>query len=275
MLKWLAIVALALTLAQKPLPVQGQNQQNQAQSKTSETSSNTPAIFATEVNKENAEKAQRYAYYKAHPKEYVHNAFAPAYLSNWVLAGLGIIGGVLALGTLFVIKRQADHLVISERAWLVIGSAMQDYRPTESIDPRFDWSILNTGKTPARITETQCTYEMVYRKELYNLPSEPPYTVPIELRGYLLPPGDLIKHSVYLMEPPHSTRKEELEQGDVNTIRMGLYSLRVYGYVKYVDAFGKKRESRFCEHYVWPNDGVLNTGFRPLLGIPAAYTKHT
>jgi uncharacterized membrane protein YidH (DUF202 family) len=41
-------------------------------------------------------------------KEYLEEAFAAANLSNWILAALGIIGGIVAIRTLGLIERQAD-----------------------------------------------------------------------------------------------------------------------------------------------------------------------
>lgn len=122
MLKRLAILTVLawsiLAGAQKPLPVQRNEQQNQPQDKSGETSQNTQAIAATEVEEENAANAQRYAYYKAHPKEYLKTAIAPANLSNWILAGLGVIGGIIAGSTLWVIKRQIDLQAAGMQQWV-------------------------------------------------------------------------------------------------------------------------------------------------------------
>ena len=159
MLKSLATVALALTLAQKTLPVQGENQQNQAQSKTSETRPNTPTIAAVEVDKENAENAERYAYYKTHKKEYLKAALAPANLSNWILSGLGVVGGILALFTLRTFKRQTDHIVTSERAWIVVHIEGERIPPEIQGATGIRWTpfevrITNKGKTPAYLIES-------------------------------------------------------------------------------------------------------------------------
>jgi hypothetical protein len=123
MLKRLAIVGLLLIVApigaEKPLPVDRGHQQEQPQTGAAQAHPGTPPIQTSEVSKENAENAERYAYYKAHPKEYLKAAFAPANLSNWILAGLGVIGGILALFTLSTIKAQTSHIVTSERPWMV------------------------------------------------------------------------------------------------------------------------------------------------------------
>src|SRR6185437_10753417 len=121
MLKTLAILAAlsVLVLAQKPLPMQGSHQQEQTQPHADKAQQYAPPPCTTEVCKENAENAERYAYYKAHPEEYLKAALAPANLSNWILAGLGIIGGVLALFTILTMRwsseRQLRAYVTAER----------------------------------------------------------------------------------------------------------------------------------------------------------------
>lgn len=114
----LAIFVALLVVAQKPLPVKGNDQQNQPQDKCSETNHNAQAVAATEVEEENAANAQRYAYYKAHHKEYLKAAIAPANLSNWVLTGLGVIGGIVAVLTLWVIKRQTNLQAAAMQQWV-------------------------------------------------------------------------------------------------------------------------------------------------------------
>lgn len=105
----LGLLALGvLTSAQKPLPVDGSHQQEQTQPHVDKAPLVAPPPCASEVCKENAENTERFAYYEAHPNEYLKAAIAPANLSNWILAFLGVIGGVVAVITLFLIKRQAD-----------------------------------------------------------------------------------------------------------------------------------------------------------------------
>lgn len=110
-----------LACAEKPLPMEGSHQQQQAQPHADASQPNTPPPCATEVCKENADNAERYAYYKAHPKEYFKTAIAPANLSNWILAGLGMVGVI----TLVFIKRQAD---IMESQADIMESQAEDAR---------------------------------------------------------------------------------------------------------------------------------------------------
>lgn len=275
MLKRLAILVILFAFAQIPLPMKGENRQNQAQDRTSKADLDAQAAATAEVNEETAANAERYAYYRTHPKEYLKAAVAPANLSNWVLAALGIVGGIVALCTLFAIKKQAHHTVTSERAWLIIKSDMEGYRPTEGEKPVFRWSIRNTGQTVARAIETVCVYEFVTTEFLEKLPAEPDYSLPIELNGLPVPPGDFLHYAVNLIQPPQSSAMEALSHGDVAVIRLRSHWLIAYGRVKYFDAFGNERESRFCERYIWPEDGKINTGFQPFLDVPRAYAKYS
>jgi hypothetical protein len=128
MLRWLAIPIVIFALAQKPLPVQGENKQGNAQAKPADPQPLPPPI-TSEVDKENATNAERYAYYKAHPKEYLKAALAPANASNWVLAGLGFAASLIGVFTLLAIKRQSNLQAASLRQWVdveVTGSETDD-----------------------------------------------------------------------------------------------------------------------------------------------------
>jgi len=173
------------------------------------------------------------------------------------------------------LHRLAGHIEASERAWLIIRSDMKDYILKENEQPIFRWSILNTGNTIAQLTATQTVYELVPRAFVDELPQEPDYSLAITLNNLPLPPRDSIGYTANLIEPPKSSALEQLDQGTINTIRIGQLVLLAYGYITYLDAFGNKRESRFCERYVWPSEGIANAGFRPLTDAPAAYTKYT
>jgi hypothetical protein len=108
MLKRLVVLAVFMVAAYKPLPVKGSNQQQQPQTNPDKPQPSTPPPPTSDVDKENTANAERYAYYKTHPKEYLKAAIAPANFSNWILAGLGAFGGFLAVCTLLAIKHQAN-----------------------------------------------------------------------------------------------------------------------------------------------------------------------
>lgn len=172
--------------------------------------------------------------------------------------------------------KQIEAHATAERAWLVIRSSMPErWVPNTGIKFEFWWAVRNTGNTPARILETQCRFFMVRAETLYSLPTTPRYLNPISPAGYLLAPGDAQGYSTFL-ENESGHPVVDMDQTDVNTIRMGLYFLCAYGYVLYLDAFDRRRESRFCEYYVWSDDRQARLhGFQPLIGAPSEYTKCT
>jgi hypothetical protein len=77
MLKCLTILLLVMSLANKPLPVHGNGDHQQSDSKQDTTDPASPPHVATEVEKENASNAERYAYYKTHKKEYIKKLPSP------------------------------------------------------------------------------------------------------------------------------------------------------------------------------------------------------
>ena len=267
MLKWLAILGLAilvlvLATAQKPLPVEGNNQQNQSQGKTNETQPDAQAIATSEINKENAANAERYAYYKAHPKEYFKTAFAPANLSNWVLAGLGVIGGLLALSTLCAIKRQAylmeKTLVMQFRPKLIIRGidvVPQKYRETNlgtrQVDEDVAWNvecvIANTGGTVAHVMESNVTVSKIGAPG-ERLPAIPPYGSSHNCFGEF-DIGDGEQRTVRFALSPDDTMRFKTAQRlliDSNINSVNNYCL---GFIYYRDDVGTCRRTAFCLLY--------------------------
>jgi hypothetical protein len=147
MLKVLLIFAGLFSVTQNYVSFKWSQQQEHSRTHTAYATPNAPSVTTPEIDKENAANAERYAYYKAHPKEYLKGAFAPANASNWVLAGLGVIGGVLAIFTLHAIKSQAD---IMERQNTII---FNEKRPRLLIEPQPFTGIIN-GLPDIRIRVT-------------------------------------------------------------------------------------------------------------------------
>jgi hypothetical protein len=120
MLRSLAILVVLFALAQKPLPVEGGHKQENPQTKSADTQPPAPPPPTSEIDKENAANAERYAYYKAHPKEYLKAAIAPANASNWILAGLGFAASLIGIFTLLAIKTQSDLQAAALRQWIEV-----------------------------------------------------------------------------------------------------------------------------------------------------------
>lgn len=170
----------------------------------------------------------------------------------------------------------AEAATAAGRAWVIIRSSMEGYIPFSNSPLEYWWEIENVSNIPAQILETQCRYELVRHESLYLLPAIPIYPKPIDLTGFLLPPKGTEDFMTFCNNESGQVISDFPDQTEVNTIKMGLYFLRAYGYVRYRDGFGNERESRFCDFYVWPQDKRPRVkGFRPLIGIPPEYNKCT
>jgi hypothetical protein len=275
MLGLLAISVLAC--AQKPLPIEGSHQQEQTQPLVDKAQSVTPPPCASEVCKENAENAERYAYYKAHPGEYLKAAIAPANLSNWILAGIGIVGSFIAVITLWTFKRQTDQIVISERGWMVASMKVGPNNPriasTNEIAPIYAECIhTNKGKTPVFVLEAGMGIWVATDDD--PLPDNPPpydprYTMKWEANGISIPPKMSIVRQVFK------------ETANPIFVLTGSSDLYVYGFIKYSDAFkargfwGRRiRETRFCFRYI-PGKPQFGMNAHFFIEGPPAYNRAT
>jgi hypothetical protein len=239
MLKCLAILVVFFALTQKPLPLNGSQKQEQTQTKAPDTQPPAPPPITSEVGKENAANAERYAYYKARPKEYLKAAIAPANASNWVLAGLGFVGGILGLLTLLSIKRQTDIIVDKERARLRIEMVALDYEWPKglSVGPTVQFDILCYGSTEAFIESKDVWCDI--------LDSETPSPHGI---GYLMELPNAVTAKATI--PRQNVFIWPCLNGDVlQDVKDRRRFVHCYGLIRYQDVFGKKRETGF--YYIW------------------------
>lgn len=172
-----------LWAAQHPIPTDGGKQQEHPQTNSRTPQPSTPSPLSEDAKKKRVD-GEKDAPQESKAKKYLEDAFAPANLSNWILAGLGVIGGIMAGITLRVIVKQANHmerqtkiledsvavaqksadaallnakaLINAERPWLVV-------RQKRGI-PRDQCRIIgiNRGDTPAEVCE------LYYSVEPYN-----------------------------------------------------------------------------------------------------------
>lgn len=245
MFKSLVIVALLIGGAQNNVPRNRNKQQNQPQTQPTETHPPTPSTAASEVAQENVANGERYAYYKAHHKEYLKAAIAPAYASNWVLAGLGCIGGILAYLTLLSIKTQSKLLVDKERARI----AVEIMPNTLDLEDGPEWTekmevvyagaaitVVNLGGTNA--------LNVVGTARIIGTPD----------RGSLGPPDVstlILPSAIKPNTDPISADVITLLKGvdHVSTVRDGAEILHLTGVITYDDIFGKSYKTRF--RYLW------------------------
>ncbi len=279
MLKWLVIAALVpvvFAATQKPLPMNGSQQQGYPHPHPDTTQSPTPPC-TSEVTNENVANVEGYAFYKAHPKEYLKAAIAPANLSNWILATLGVIGGILALFTLRTFRRQTDHIVTSERAWMVASMKIGPENPlifhgTATVPVKAECILKNKGNTPAFIIETGIAIHVIGKDDL--LPDSPPpydpkYVAKWDGRGIPISPKMSFLRLVF-----------KDVQDPINILN-GSAVLCVYGYVKYRDVFRPKQlfrrnihETRYCFRYI-PGQPQFGMSAQFLIEGDSAYVHAT
>jgi hypothetical protein len=231
MLKWLAIVVMLFAVTQAPMPAIGQSPIPLVTAKSPES-----IHPQTETDKKTAADTQDSVTIiesNAMPskKDWVDYTTLLVGIFITYITGAGVIAAWRGLPEF---KRQAEAAkdaanaalfqaqtsVASERAWVVIRSSMKGFTPS-SDELNYWWSIQNTGNTPARILETQCLYELLENTELYTLPSDPKYPLPIKLEGLLLPPERLLnsRQCLDLTEPILQREGDSSKKGLCGTIK--------------------------------------------------------
>lgn len=196
---------------------------------------------------------------------------------------IGVIGGfaglivliwqtVIASQTAKATSAQAESIKYSERAWVQAGPDMPEFKLDNltalDVIAVFNWSITNTGRTPARILEIAARYRLI--QSLERIPPVPEYEGDLEkiplYEMLLIPQGRY--WSFQPLEPSNLTPDQ------ITAIRNGQRTLFAYGYVVYLDVFGDRHETRFCWYYCVPQGGMVSfikEGWRPYLQAPAAY----
>lgn len=190
-----------------------------------------------------------------------------------------IIGVPLALIGIGVIYSQGRAIKNTERAWLI--ATPTEWSPyLRSDGPHqlrgenvFKVKVANIGKTPARVIRSSVRYVLI--DSLGALPKEPDY-------GTLDPEQDLIVAPHEVEEPESSlVSRAVLEQPngllswqDHTAITEQTKVLYAFGFVRYLDIHGTKRETRFGYRYVHrkPAEAV---GSAFAQAGPAAYRRTT
>ncbi|MHB2008816.1 MAG: hypothetical protein ACYCOX_12290 [Acidobacteriaceae bacterium] len=158
--------------------------------------------------------------------------------------------------------KQASHIVTSERAWIIANVDTVSSTVEADVRSRIFPKIRNVGKTPAFLLEKSESSQTLDRG--ISLPDEPIYPAPEQFEGNgvpLAPNGEL----------PIFLRGFEF---DITPSNMLLYDkmVLVWGYVKYRDAFGSERETRYCYSYeissTWKMIALYLVG-------PTAYNRTT
>lgn len=170
--------------------------------------------------------------------------------------------------------RQADHMVASDRAWLIITSENAGGSvPWSGVPPPYWWIVKNVGNTPAILLESQAVCKVADSIRLPDLPQGPESIV---LNKRILAPNDTLELNTFW-----TAEDGRMFRGDLETITIPI--LIAYGFVKYrtvFDAQTEVHESRFCDSWICNGDPTRMhpppvIEFKPMLEAPPDYTKHT
>lgn len=246
-LKNLAILVLVLACAQKPFPIQGEYQHNQPESKAAESYPNAQAVAAAEVEEENAANAQRKVYYQAHPQEYFWASIAPANFSNWILAGLGLVGGVLGGLTLWTINRQVNLQAAALRQWVDVEGVEAGSDKLAIINAllsgheQIELRLQAVNNTPYPLTLKKIVSHLNQYK-----PSDHDRWDRFEAREtVILPPSKGTMKSSHPFFIPISIEEEMVE-----VFHAGRYPVGVRVDILFEDCMGKKQKQEFAGMYM-------------------------
>jgi hypothetical protein len=178
-----------------------------------------------------------------------------ARFTRW-LAIIGIVQAVVFFFTLFVIWRQGNHIIASERPWIIAEVV--------EVEPGFfKIRITNKGKTPARLLYGSAIYRPEPSPDCLPLP--PNYTAP-----FIYPNQRLYTAERYFDIPCNPAPGYKLSD-----LLGKAEPMILYGNVFYGDTFDKKarHETRWCFGCPPKPDGVPKATDFMLTG-PNEYTKN-
>lgn len=291
-----SLFAVLLIVTQAPVPTSGQAPNNTAQN-TSKKEANgnddkKPLLPSRAVVKPNAatpapkpDASEQHGESQQNAVSIVETPSVPvvwtrhekiAWGVNLALAGFAAFGVCIAIKTLKTVKRQteaamiaakaslrqANHIVASERAWMLIEGD-----PNPGFDSWiFNFSSKNYGKSPAEILFTDLSFGVLNIGD--DLPEEPSYTKAKDAfsnREWVPPQGDTEVGSFHSYGVFTGELKDEFDK-----IKEGRKILWLYGVVRYRDTVSATiHETRFC---YWRKVG---TGLGLIMGGPPGYNQCT
>lgn len=163
--------------------------------------------------------------------------------------------------------RQADHMVASERAWIMVdtGEIPDDFEPDPNALQYMELRpiVRNCGKTIARIKMISVRAHAVTKPT--DLPVDPEYRGSVDLALLPLPPAAVIQPA-----------KVMVDLRDFIGYREGRSLLYIYGFVDYQVLDIEERKTRFCFKYVVPGGfSGMKRGFYIATDVPKKYTQST
>jgi hypothetical protein len=217
------------------------------------------------------------------PDTYLRALVSPNNLPNVVLAGVGIVGIVVAVCTLRIIGQQTKVQVNSQRAWVAIFQMHPAdlVAEPEGIPPynAFRFTLKNGGNTVAKLIEFRGEPHIVQRNYMFPSPPvykdrPPPFNEFGFRHGTVLTPSETLYMWVSIDELI-------IDNPVMQDIRKGEKELYVYGFLRYFDFSEKERRLQFC--YRYRSREVIETAegagvefeSQWLLAGPPDYNTHT
>lgn len=162
---------------------------------------------------------------------------------------------------------QTQHMITSERAWIIVSSRFPDGLSSSEkrADTRFRWEFKNVGKSPARLIEFNGVARRAKRNNI-SFPEPAPFPRPFQsLNNLLLVPTDSWGATWKIEE-------NALSADEIDSLKYWKETTLVtYGYVKYLDVFGKEHITRFCKEF-WFDKKMKKEMFLPKIEAPPSYT---
>lgn len=241
-------------------------QSEQSQTKTTVTIQGNPQDANSEAKSNDPKQESDNRVYNVNVVSQPHD---PLYAVYVCLTALTLFVG---FATFIMVYKQTKAFRQSERAWMIVNPIFEKLASPpvgQNQNLLYPVSIKNCGKTPATIVEAGVAFRKI--DSLSHIPKVPLFekTEITSLNALLLVPQDS-----FLLTAPEVTWTRE-EYGAVHRHPAELF-LYAYGFVKYLDAFGKPHESWFCHHYYVsePQDPDIR-GFQRYVKAPAIYSKAT
>jgi hypothetical protein len=165
--------------------------------------------------------------------KYLAAAFAPANLSNWILAIIGIAGGRLAWNTLSTIKKQVDLQAAGIRQWI-------DVEPVRT--EAFGSSLIDNYEVRAMFEAFNNTgYVMTIKKIITKVGIEAnTWEVFTVETNVTLPPSKKKSSGYFFYAPIAKMKKEWYESTSL---------LTVYGEITFEDCMDSTRVQEFSGLY--------------------------
>lgn len=163
--------------------------------------------------------------------------------ATWVLVVVGFFGTLAAVWTLWVIRKQTNALMDADHALVII--MWTNYVHVDPEKPRelshcLQWNIHNAGKAPAFIREVNSRLIVINSfKELPDAPMYPKKPLKVSDRMEPVLPG---KDSPRFFTSVESSVPYEKLESDFKSGNLLLYA---YGFVRYLDIYRRKHETRF------------------------------